>query len=201
MIFEAAHRMLKRAPHEPLTIARIAGEVDAVPAALYRHFASVDELLDGVLGRVLGSVRVEIRGRASWAEQVRDWMISVRTHLLRYPAVVPLIGRHGRTSPAWLEVASVLVAILERTGLSGARLARAHLWIIETTIAMVIQEVSMSLPDQISGARASLMEMSGEGRARLAPIIPHLARIDADAFFAFVTDRTVGALVALVEGR
>ena len=28
-------------------------------------------------------------------------MICVRAHLLRYPAVVSIIGRRGRTSPAW----------------------------------------------------------------------------------------------------
>jgi hypothetical protein len=47
-------------------------------------------------------------------------MTSLRNHLLRYPAVLPLIGRRGRTSPAWLDAASVLIEILERAGLSGA---------------------------------------------------------------------------------
>jgi TetR/AcrR family transcriptional regulator, tetracycline repressor protein len=111
-ILEAALALLGREPGEPLTVARIAAQVDAVPAALYRHFASLDELLDGVLGRVLGGVELQIRRRASWREQVRDWMTSVRSQLLRYPAVLPLLGRRGRTSPAWLDVASVLIGIL-----------------------------------------------------------------------------------------
>jgi hypothetical protein len=64
-----------------------------------------------------------------------------------------------------------------------------------------MQEASLALPDQIEGARASLVEMSGEGRARLAPLMPHLARLGADAFFGFATDRTIAALVELVEGR
>lgn len=175
--------------------------MEAVPAALYRHFASLDDLLDGVLGEVLGSVKLEIRRRAPWPEQIRDWMTSLRDHLLRYPAVLPLIGRHGRTSPAWLDAASVQIEILERAGLRGRELARAHLWIIETTIAVVIQEASLSLPDQIQGARASLGEMSQEGRRHLAPLMPHLAKLDADAFFSFVTDRKIAALVDLVEAR
>ena len=45
-ILDAALALLDRAPREPLTVARIAAEVDAVPAALYRHFASLDELLE-----------------------------------------------------------------------------------------------------------------------------------------------------------
>jgi AcrR family transcriptional regulator len=200
-ILEAALALLEREPHEPLSVARIAAEVDAVPAALYRHFASLDELLDGVLGRVLGTARPEIRRRAAWPEQVRDWMASLRAHLLRYPALLPLLGRRGRTSPAWLDAASALIAILERAGLSGAELARTHLWILETTVGVVMQEASISLPDQIASARASLAEMSAEGRARMAKLVPHLARLDGDAFFAFVSDRSVEALAALVARR
>jgi AcrR family transcriptional regulator len=198
-ILEAGVALLERAPREPLTVARIAEEVEAVPAALYRHFASVDDLLDGVLGRVLGGVELEIRRRARWRAQIRDWMTSLRNHLLRYPAVLTLIGRRGRTSPAWLDVAAVQIRILESAGLRGTPLARAHLWVTETTIGMVMLEASLSLPDQIRGARASLSQMSETGRALLAPLMPHLAALDAGSLFEFAVDRTVAALGDLVE--
>jgi AcrR family transcriptional regulator len=200
-ILAAGLALLEREPDQPLTVARIAEEVEAVPAALYRHFSSLDELRDGVLGLVLGGVELEIRRRAAWPEQIRDWMASVRDHLLRYPAALRIIGRRGRTSPSWLDAVSSQVEILERAGLSGAELARAHLWITETTMGLVMQEASLALPDQIEGARASIAEMTEQGRARLAPLMPHLARLRADAFFAFTADRTIAALVALVERK
>jgi AcrR family transcriptional regulator len=198
-ILEAALGLLERAPGEPLTVARIAAEVDAVPAALYRHFASLDELIDGVLGRVLGGVELELRPRAVWREQVGDWMTSLRDQLLRYPAVLPMMGRRGRTSPAWLDATSVLIGILERAGLSGADLARAYLWVLETTVGIVMQEASLSLPEQIEYARAAQAEMSSEGRARMAKLGSHLRRLDGDAFFGFVVDRTLVSLGALAE--
>jgi AcrR family transcriptional regulator len=198
-ILEAALRLLERAPREPLTVTRIAEEVEAAPAALYRHFENVDDLLDGVLGRVLGGVELAIRRRAGWPRQTRDWMTSLRRHLLRYPAVLGLFGRLGRTSPAWLDVAAVLLAILERAGLRGAQLARTHLWITETTIGFVMQEASLSLPDQIRGARASLGEMSEGGREKLAPLMPHLAALGADELFDFVVERTLAALAPLAS--
>jgi AcrR family transcriptional regulator len=200
-ILEAALAVLEREPAEPLTVARIAAEVDAVPAALYRHFSQLDELLDGVLAHVLHAFERDVRRRAHWRRQVRDWMTAVRARLLRYPAVLPLLGRHGRTSPAWLEAVAVLIGILERAGLGGAELARAHLWVAETTAGIVLLEASFSIPEQIANARASLAEMSAEGRARTAPILPHLARLDGDAFFAFVADRTIDALSTFVGAR
>lgn len=197
-ILDAGVALLDRDPREPLTVTRIAAEVDAVPAALYRHFASVDDILDGVLGRVLGGVAPEIRRRARWPGQIRDWMTALRSHLLRYPAVLTLLGRRGRTSPAWLDAAAVQIGILEAAGLRGERLARAHLWVTETTIGIVMQEASLSLPEQIRGARASLGEMSAPGRALLVPLMPHFAALDADELFEFVVDRTIAGLVDLV---
>lgn len=198
-ILDAGVALLDRDPREPLTVARIAAEVEAVPAALYRHFANVDDLLDGVLGRVLGGVALLIRRRARWPGQIRDWMTALRSHLLRYPAVLALLGRRGRTSPAWLDVAAVQIGILEAAGLRGERLARAHLWVTETTIGIVMQEASLSLPEQIRGASASLSEMSEAGRALLVPLMPHLAALEAEELFEFVIDRTIAGLADLVE--
>ncbi|HZR82548.1 MAG TPA: TetR/AcrR family transcriptional regulator C-terminal domain-containing protein [Candidatus Binatia bacterium] len=197
----AALALLERDPRAPLTVARIAAEVDAAPAALYRHFVHVDELLDAVLAAVLGAVALDVRPQASWPTQVREWMTAVRDHLLRHPAVLPLIGRHGRTSPAWLDAVSTLIAILERAGLTGAGLARAHLWIAETTVGIAMLEASLPLPEQIANARASIAQMSPHGRERIAALVPHLARLDGDALFAFVADRTIDALAAMVEAR
>jgi AcrR family transcriptional regulator len=199
-ILDAALQCLERAPREPLTVARIAAEVDAVPAALYRHFPSVDDLLDDVLARALAGVKhAVVRRRAGWPAQIRDWMTAVRGALLRYPAVLALTGRRGRTSPAWLEAAIVPIAILERAGLRGARLARAHLWLTESTVALVMQEAAMPLGDQLLGARAALREMPAAQSAVLAPLLEHLGGADADEHFAFATERTIDALRALID--
>src|SRR5206468_9264677 len=139
------------------------------------------------------------RTRASWRSQVRDWMRCMRAHLLRYPGVVRLIGRRGRTSPAWFDAMSVLLEILERTGLGGAALARAYLWIAETTMGVVVNEATVTFDEQIAAAGAALAGMSEKARARHAPLMSHLAAIDADAFFELAADRTIAAIADLVE--
>jgi AcrR family transcriptional regulator len=198
-ILEAGLALLARAPGEPLTLSRVAEEVDAVPAALYRHVGSHDELIDGVLALALEGIRFEIRRRAGWRTQVRDWMTGLRAHLLRYPAVVSLIGRRGRTSPAWFDASSVLLEILERAGLRGSALARAYLWIAETTMGAIVTEATIPFSDQIEAARKALPEMSEDARRRHAALMAHLSAVDADGFFDLFVDRTIAALADLVE--
>lgn len=193
-ILDAALALLERSPDEPLTLTRLAEEVDAVPAALYRHVGSHDELLDGVLGRVLEGIRYEIRTRASWRNQVRDWMTCVRAHLLRYPTVVTFIGRRGRTSPAWFDNTTVLVDVLERAGMQGAQLAHSYLWVTESTMGCVANEAALPYPEQIENAVNVRAEMSADTLARLAKLGRHLSALDSDAYFALIADHTIAAL-------
>jgi TetR/AcrR family transcriptional regulator, tetracycline repressor protein len=199
-IVDAGLALLEASPDEPLTLLRVAREVDAVPAALYRHVGSLDELLDGVLARVFEGVRFEIRRRASWRSQVRDWMQCVRAQLLRYPGVVRLIGRRGRTSPAWIEVSNALIEVLQGAGLRGAPLARAYLWVAETTMGVVVNEASLPFEEQVAAARNALAEMSVEARERHARATAPLAGMDGEDFFELVADRTIAAIADWVEG-
>lgn len=190
-IVEAAISLLDREPRETLTTARIAAAVDAVPAALYRHFESIDELFDEILARILRPIEVDVLRERGWEQQLSDWMKAVRRQVLRYPALGPLIGRMGRTSPAWLAVSSIPVEILQRAGVGEEQLASAHLWICETTIALAIQEATLSFEDQIRGAEASLDPLPDRSRERLESLLDNLAGLDGDTFFAFVVDRTI----------
>jgi AcrR family transcriptional regulator len=193
-IVDAVLATLEREPEAALTIARIAREVGAVPAALYRHFESLDEILDSVLSRVLGRIESVVVDDVTWQTQLEGWMLALRTHLLRYPAVIPLIGQAGRTSPAWLETSSSVVTILEHAGLTGRALAATYLWVLETTVGLVMQEAALPVSEQIARAKDSSSEMSVAARARFEPILQNLETLSGDDFFSFVAQQTVAAI-------
>jgi AcrR family transcriptional regulator len=195
-VVAAALALLRRDPRTLPTLAQIAGEVGAVPAALYRHFANQDELFDAVLARALAasSGAAQRSAEAPWSDALRSWMWELRDQLLRVPAVLALIGRSERTSPAWVEASSELVEILARAGLAGSELALAYLWVLKTTVGLVWQEALMPLPEQIANASASREQLREPMRARFSPILPELERIDAEAFFAAVVEQTLAAI-------
>lgn len=193
-IVEAVLSILEQEPKEVPTIARIAREVEAVPAALYRHFESLEGILDGVITSILATSGSHLDDAESWQGQLGTWMRDLRDHLLRYPAILAMIGRSGRTSPAWLDASSVLVEILSSAGLSGRDLAASYLWILETTVGLVMQEAALPLTHQIAHARASRHEFSPTARARFAPIAHEVEQIDGDGFFSFAIEQAIAAV-------
>ncbi|MBK7952304.1 MAG: TetR/AcrR family transcriptional regulator C-terminal domain-containing protein [Deltaproteobacteria bacterium] len=195
-IVEAVLVLLERDPRTVPTISMIAREVEAVPAALYRHFASFEEILDDVMAGILAASHASPDGDAAWPRQLERWMRDLRLHLLRHPAILAMIGRSGRTSPAWLEASSALVEILGHAGLAGRELAAAYLWVLETTVGLVLQEAVMPLSDQIASARASRHAFSPMARERFAPIEREIERIDGEAFFDFAIEQAIAGIEA-----
>ena len=187
-------QQIERAPNEPVTIARVASEVGASPAALYRHFRNLDDLLDAVVSNVLSDIGPGIEGGATWEAALEGWMRELRSRLLRVPVILTLIGRTGRTSPAWLDAASFLVEILERAGLDGDSLALTYLWILETTTGLVLQEAALPVAQQVANARASRADWSEAASARFAAASEAIDGIDGDRFFDFAVVQAVSAV-------
>ena len=193
-IVDAVLALLEREPGIVPTITGIAREVEAVPAALYRHFESFDDLLDGVMADILEASHASPDGDATWQRQLERWMRDLRAHLLRYPAILAMIGRSGRTSPAWLDASSAVVQILGRAGLTGTELAKAYLWVLETTVGLVLQEASMPLSDQIASARVARHAFSPAARERFAPIEREIGRVDGEAFFDYAVEQAIAGI-------
>jgi AcrR family transcriptional regulator len=193
-VVESVLDLIDREPGEAVTIARAAAEVGASPAALYRHFENLDDLLDSVVASVLADVDAGLDVDAPWERQLGDWMRALRAQLLRVPAVLTLIGRTGRTSPSWLNASSVLLEILDRAGLAGDPLAVTYLWILETTTGLVLQEAALPVSDQLANARASTNALSDDAAARFGAVSPALEAIDGDRFFSFVVEQAISVV-------
>lgn len=197
-IIDSVLAILDREPNAVPTIATIAREVEAVPAALYRHFENLEEILDSVMAGILEASQALPDGEVSWQGQLESWMRDLRSHLLRYPAILAMIGRSGRTSPAWLDASSAVVEILGRAGLTGRELAAGYLWVLETTVGLVMQEATMPLSHQIANAHAARHEFSATARARFGPIVRVIEEIDGEAFFSFAVEQAITVITQRV---
>ena len=111
-ILDAAMRVLDREGAAGLSMRRLADELGTGPASLYWHVASKDALIDLVIDRVAGEVPLPEPDPARWQEQLREWLLGVRTVFARHPGVAALtLGRipTGTNVIRWAEWTLVLL--------------------------------------------------------------------------------------------
>jgi AcrR family transcriptional regulator len=91
--------------------------------ALYRHVAGKDELLDGLVGRVLAEVEPPDPGDA-WQDQLRAMAHQVFAVAQRYPTVVPLLLTRAYVAPQAVRVVDATSALLRKAGVPEADVPR-----------------------------------------------------------------------------
>jgi AcrR family transcriptional regulator len=112
-----AAEAVARQGFDALTIRAVAARLEAVPMALYNHFATKDELVDALLDRVLGRF-VPAPPTGDWVEDVRRFARAHRQVLVRHPwAVAPIFNRPNPGASA-VRIGEHALGILGRAGLS-----------------------------------------------------------------------------------
>jgi AcrR family transcriptional regulator len=103
-----------------LTIRALAQQLDSAPMALYRYFATKDELVDAMLDRVLG--------RFDPGEPTQDWRADLasfadahRRLLVAHPWAVTVLFSHPSPGLNAVRIGECALEILDRGGLRGER--------------------------------------------------------------------------------
>jgi AcrR family transcriptional regulator len=84
---------------ESVTMAAVARRLGVTPMALYRHVEDKDDLLDGVVERLLTEIP-PVDPAASWEHQLGAIGDSLRAIARRHPSVFPLLLQLPATTPA-----------------------------------------------------------------------------------------------------
>src|SRR5438132_11791316 len=83
-VLRAAVALADNVGIEALSMRKLAEELGVVPMALYKHVASKEELLDGMIDVVVGEIDPPVLG-TGWKSGVRHRILSARQSLLRHP--------------------------------------------------------------------------------------------------------------------
>src|SRR5580692_11490074 len=76
---------------DALTIRKLAQDLGVTPMALYWHFRSKEELLEGMSERIWGEVDVNVDPSASWHVQLRGMLESLVRALRAHPSAAQLV--------------------------------------------------------------------------------------------------------------
>jgi TetR/AcrR family tetracycline transcriptional repressor len=134
-VLAASRALLADEGLEAITMRALAERLGVTPNALYSHVVNKTALLDLMLDDVLAEVRAPDPARAEPAAGLHALMASTYEVLLAHPDLVPLyLARRGARGPEAVGLGEVMLALLERAGISGAQAREALRVLIVYTI-------------------------------------------------------------------
>jgi AcrR family transcriptional regulator len=162
---------------EALSMRRLAQALDVVPMALYRHVASKDELLGGLVDVVVGEIDPPLDG-ADWKTTIRQRILSARRALLRHPWASRLIESRTSPTPVVLGYMDSMIGLF-RTG--GFTLDQTHhaLHAIGSRMFGFTQEVFNDTSDADPAADAEMWSAMAETYPYIHEIFMAISHDDA----------------------
>ena len=125
---------------DTLTIRKLAEHLGVTPMALYWHFRSKEDLLEGVAEQVWGEIDVNVDQDAPWWAQLQGLLESLVAVLRAHSAAAQLLLEHEKRNEAALRATEVTLDVLRRAGFDpqhASAIARSTLW---TGITLVMSE-------------------------------------------------------------
>ena len=139
-VTESALKLADADGLDALTIRKLAEHLGVTPMALYWHFRSKEDLLEGVAEQVWGELDVNVDPEAPWWAQLQGILESLIGVLRAHPAAAQLLLEHEKRNEAALHATEVTLDVLRRAGfdpLLASEIARSTLW---TGITLVMSE-------------------------------------------------------------
>ncbi len=102
---------------DALSMRGLANELDVVPMALYKHVASKEDLLDGMIEIIVGEID-QTSETGHWKPDVRLRILAARASLLRHPWARAVLESRSAMTPAMLGYLDALTGLFLAGGLS-----------------------------------------------------------------------------------
>ena len=144
---------------DTLTIRKLAQDLGVTPMALYWHFRSKEDLLEGVAEQVWGEIDVNVDPAAPWWAQLQGLLESLVSVLRAHWSAAQLLSEHEKRNEAALRATETTLAILRGAGFDprhASAIARNALW---TGITLVMSEPGYH-PEVPADERAELQRRS-----------------------------------------
>jgi len=124
-VLEAAVKLADQGGIESLSMRRLGHELGVEAMALYYHFASKDEVLDGSVDLVFSEIDLPASG-ADWKTAMRQRALSVRDALSRHRWAIGLMESRTNPGPANLRHHDAVIGSLRAAGFDMEMAAHAY---------------------------------------------------------------------------
>lgn len=116
-ILQAALRLADQEGLETLSMRKLAQALGVQAMSLYNHVAHKDDLIDGIVDRVVGEIAVPDL-TVDWKTAMRQRAISAHIVLLRHPWATMALMSRVNVGPAMLRYVDATLGCLQQAGFS-----------------------------------------------------------------------------------
>jgi AcrR family transcriptional regulator len=191
---------------DALTMRNLSDRLDVVPMALYRHVRNKDDLMEGVLDRAVAGVDLPPDG-LGWRDGLAALAGSIRTTMLRHPAIAARVIDRPSLGPASLVVGEYGLGVLRHAGFSDRDAEHGLNLVLVYTLGFVALEVPR-LPGT-AGAEAltqadmdlAYADLPVERFPHTAAVRPRAHAIVSEDQFRFGLDCILDGVGARCAGR
>lgn len=187
-IIDAAVEIVTDQGLEALSIRSVAAHLGLSPMSVYRYVESKNDLLDGVVLRILDRMEIPTTFSETWEQRIIDTMTAWRDLLLANPSVIPLlvsrpipIGSEGLT-----RIEENVLANFESAGIVGDAAAHGFWQIFTLTFGQVVFELprrALRDSDMDTYARSMSDIAQERGFSHVLAMAPQLASLKGRGTF------------------
>jgi AcrR family transcriptional regulator len=196
VILDAAEEVAAQG-FDALTMRAVAARLGAVPMALYNHFATKEQLVDGLLDRVLSRFEPE-PATDDWVDDLRRFACAHRRLLVRHPWAVAPLFTQPNPGLSSVRIGELALGILRHGGLSDARAVAAFSGIIALNYGWssftTARDLDPEAPGHDVGAMLAMLPRSEYPLT--VEVAGELGAYGSDDHYDFVLDQFLSGLRA-----
>jgi AcrR family transcriptional regulator len=140
-ILDAALAIADERGLDAVTMRAVAARVGVTAMALYPHVRSKEDLLDGLVGRLLSELVLPDPGKP-WQDRLREHARSARATARRHPAVMPLLFARPAVTPDAVRVVDAIYQALLDAGVPDHEVARVERLVSTFVLGYIVSETS-----------------------------------------------------------
>ena len=141
-VLHAAIAVADQVGVESLTMRRLGQHLGVEAMSLYKHVASKDEILDGIVDLVISEIALP--AGVDWKKAMRERAISARQVLGSHPWAIGMMESRKVMGPAAMRYTNAVIGSLRAGGFSVEKAAHAFLLLDSYIYGFVVQEMSFS---------------------------------------------------------
>jgi TetR/AcrR family tetracycline transcriptional repressor len=125
-IVDASLELLDKQGVAGFSLPKLGRALGADPTAVYRHFASKDDLVLAIADRLIQEALVGLEPRACWVDTVIEGIRRLRAVYLAHPAAASLSASRTTRGPGEMQAVNLLIGAVLEAGFEGAEAVRIY---------------------------------------------------------------------------